>query len=554
MTNKSEKFRAVIIAVASTVAVTSVFKSPAGAAPAATNGAAKSATTAATKHRANVTPKPAANASVKDAAKASASGNSGKTDQAKAIISDLQTMDHPERKIQSNTPGLMEERQAAAESSQRRIHEDQTKLTSLGSSIAPVLADGLNSSSRDVSDICCKVLAEFGQDSVPSIVVVIKKYGVIPNAVSALKEIGSDSLPPLVLMLKSSDKAESLTALTVLDNMLGVPSGFHSFTRSHIISMRFGNANSPSVVFSASQIEQICNMQTSDASVKFKQLYAGLLGKIGPRSPHVANRLAKIISNEEPPEVRESAITALGSIVGHQSQDAANEYVDVLLKSLATDDYPGCRAEAATALAKIPAVASKSTPALARSLKDGYPEVTSASVQALSVLGDKASGALPDVLKFAQDASDVNSQCYAITAIGNMKEAALPALPYVLKCLKGDNFQLRNGALNVVTNLGPAASSAVPTLISMLPDQQVRVNVVRALGAIGPAASAAVPALKALAQSNQIEPYNIRHVQQSLEKITGEAQVPLDGRQSDAMRSKSPPPAVPMSPPNSSSI
>jgi HEAT repeat protein len=564
MMKKPGKFRVAIVVVASTVVLTSALKSPAVAAPAAanrttssaTNSAVKVTTKSATKAKANVSAKAAANVGSKDAAKASASGNSSKTDQAKAIISDLQTMDHPEQKIRSSTPGWQEERQAATESSQRRIHEAQTKLSSLGSSIAPVLAEGLNSSSHDVSDTCAKVLAQFGEDSVSSVIATIKKYGVIPNAVSTLKEIGSDSLPPLVLMLKSPDKTESMTALAVMDSMLNVQGGFHAY-RSYIVSTRFANANSPSVVFSGPQIEQICNIQTNDASVKFKQAYADLLGKIGPRSPHVATRLATFISKEEQPEVRQSAINALGSIVGNQNQDVANEYVDILLKCLATDDYAGCRVEAACALGRIPASASKSVPALARSLKDGYPEVVTASLQALGTLGEKASGALPDLLKFVQDASEPAAQSYSMTAIGNMKGAALPALPFVLKCLTGDNPQLRSGAVNVIANLGPAASSAVPALIPMLSDPQLRFNAIRALGAIGPAASAAVPALKELAQPDHIEPYNVRQVQQALQKITGEAQGSLAVPQGNVMPSIvpiAPPSSVPPHSPNSSSI
>jgi HEAT repeat protein len=539
MTKKPEKFRAAVIAMAGTIAISLVSKLPSDAAP-PTKGAVNAA---------------------KKGAKSASSASPSKSDQAKSILSDLQSLDHPERKIQSGPPGWQEERQAATESTQHHIHDDEAKLTSLGSSIAPVLAEGLNSPNRDVAESCTKVLGQFGRDSVEPVIAIVKKYGVIPQAVSTFKQIGSDALPPLIVMLKSSDKIESMTALTIMDSILTPKAGFrlrHHPSGTYGMAIQFLGAsnfggNNQSVVLSGLQVEQICSMSTSDASTKFKQQFADLLGKIGLRSPKVAIKLASFVSNEEQPEVREAAIAALGNVV-NQNHDAVNEYFDTFLKVLAKDDYPGCRAEAASALGRIPSAASKSVPALGMSLKDGDPEVTAASIQALSSLGEQASGALPDLLKFVQDSQDVISQHRAMTAIANMKGAALPALPYVLKCLSGDNPQLRTGALNVVVNLGPAASSAVPILISMLSDAQVRTSAVRALAAIGPAASAAIPALKELAHSNQVEHLNTRLVQQALQKITGEGGDPRDGIPENMMRTIVRPPTLPIQSPNASSI
>lgn len=554
MTRKSEGIRAAILIVAGTVAIASdsslpvVAASTTKAAASTTKAAAptpKSAASTPESDTSKPTPKStprSATSRTNGSAKPIPPGNLGKTDQAEAILVELQNMDHPEQKIRMGTPGWQEERQAASESSQHKLHDVQAKLSLLGSSIAPVLAEGLNSSNRDVADSCIKVLAQFGPDAIPSVISIIKKYGVIPNAVALLRQIGSDSLPPLLVMLKSSDKTESLTALTVLDSILPGPNNFRMYPRQ-MFSVRFNSVVTENVVFSGPQVEQICSLQTNDSSIKFKQLLASLLGKIGPRSPQVATRLVTFISHEDQPEVRQAAITALGTVVAHQNQETANESIDILLKSLAKDDYPECRSEAATALGRLPFAATKSVPVLAQALKDGYPEVVNASVQALGSLGEKASGALPDLLKLVQIAPDQSEQYQVMTAIGSMKEAALPALPYVLKFLSGNNVQLRTGALNVVVNLGPAARSAVPQLISMLPDSQVRSQVVQALGAIGPAASAAVPALRELAQSDQNDRFTARQtIQQALQKITGEAQEQSDGTQSNVTRSVVPPP------------
>jgi HEAT repeat protein len=478
-----------------------------------------------------------------------------KTDQAKVILNEIQNLDHPEERIAKGSPGWQEERRAATESNQRKIHESQAKLSSLGSTIAPVLAEGLNNPNRDVTQICTTILVQFGADSVNAVVAVIKKYGVIPNAVAVLKQIGSDSLPPLLEMLKSSDGSESMTALTVIDSVAASGNNFRVLRHRIMPATSYINmGGGETVVFSGPAIEQICNLKTNDRSIKFRQLLADLLGKIGPRGPRVAAKLSEFIANDEQPEVREAAINGLGNIVALQNQETANEFADIILKSLTKDDYAGCRVEAANALGRIPAVADKSVPILAQSLKDGYPEVAIASVQALSALGPKASGALPDLLKFAQDSPDINSQYQAMAAIGNMKEAALPALPFILKCLVGSNAQLRTGALNVVTNIGPPASSAVPVLIPMLSDLQVRVAVVRALGAIGPNASAAVPALHELTQSNQPDRFNDRRqVQQALQSITGEAQ-DMSGSQGNVTRSFIPRPTIRIRSRNATSI
>ncbi len=467
-----------------------------------------------------------------------------KIDQAKAIVDGLKNLDHPEQKIQTGSLGWQEERRAATESSQGKLREAQFRLTALGSIIAPVLADGLRSEKTDVSTVCTAVLVQFGADSVPAIVSTIKKYGMIPNAVVALKQIGSDSLPPLLEMLKSSDSSESMTALTTL-NLIADTGNNRIFRPSLMIQFNpfYRRPHNENVIFSSPAIEQLCNIETNKCSIKFKQQLADLLGKIGPRGPQVAPKLVSLITKEEQPEVRASAIVALGNIVALQRADQANQYADVIISSLKKDDYAGCRAEAANALGHIPALADKSVPVLSDALKDGYPEVANASLLALGSLGVRATAALPDLLGLAQNSSDMNVQLQALNAIGNMRDGAAPAMPFLSKCLSGNVIQLKQSALRVVSNVGPAASSTVSALIPLLADVDMRAQVVRALEAIGPGASSAVPALRDLLKTSPDPDRfgNRRQIQQALKRITGETQDVVNGSPAGGNSSPLPP-------------
>lgn len=95
---------------------------------------------------------------------------------------------------------------------------------------------------------------------------------------------------------------------------------------------------------------------------------------------------------------------------------------------------------------------------------------------------------------------DEKTSSYAASALGDMKAAALPALPDLVKAL-GTHPQnkTREDAAEAIGEIGPKASAAVPALIDAGKNDKwpaVRKAAVTALGEMGPAAREAIPMLR----------------------------------------------------------
>lgn len=87
----------------------------------------------------------------------------------------------------------------------------------------------------------------------------------------------------------------------------------------------------------------------------------------------------------------------------------------------------------------------------------------------------------------------------AASALGDMKTAALPALPDLMNTLTSHSQnQTRENAAKAIGEIGPKASAAVPALIKAAQNDKwpsVRKAAVTALGEMGPAAKEAIPML-----------------------------------------------------------
>jgi HEAT repeat protein len=88
----------------------------------------------------------------------------------------------------------------------------------------------------------------------------------------------------------------------------------------------------------------------------------------------------------------------------------------------------------------------------------------------------------------------------AASALGNMKAAALPVLPDLMKALESHpQNDTRQEAAEAIGDIGPAAKAAVPVLIKVAQNDKwpaVRKAAIGALGNIGPDAREAIPALR----------------------------------------------------------
>jgi HEAT repeat protein len=97
-------------------------------------------------------------------------------------------------------------------------------------------------------------------------------------------------------------------------------------------------------------------------------------------------------------------------------------------------------------------------------------------------------------------ARDENTSSYAASALGDMKTAALPALPDLVKTLETHpQNKTREDAAEAIGEIGPKASAAVPALIKAAQNDKwpsVRKAAVTALGEMGTAAKEAIPMLR----------------------------------------------------------
>ncbi len=102
-------------------------------------------------------------------------------------------------------------------------------------------------------------------------------------------------------------------------------------------------------------------------------------------------------------------------------------------------------------------------------------------------------------------ARDEMTSSYAASALGDMKTAALPALPDLIKCLETHpQNKTREDAAKAIGDIGPKASAAVPALIKAGKNDKwpsVRKTAVTAIGEMGPAAKEAIPMLRKALES-----------------------------------------------------
>jgi HEAT repeat protein len=125
--------------------------------------------------------------------------------------------------------------------------------------------------------------------------------------------------------------------------------------------------------------------------------------------------------------------------------------------------------------------------------------------------GQEAVPALQEILNDPKQ--DLVLRVQAIDVLWHMKQPAEPLVLSLCEMVKADNSPVGVQALEVLQGMGPAAKSAVPTLMKVLERHNLplagkrygpphRFAVIQTLGDIGPDAAPAVPALIASLQSN----------------------------------------------------
>ncbi len=160
------------------------------------------------------------------------------------------------------------------------------------------------------------------------------------------------------------------------------------------------------------------------------------------------------------------------------------------------------------ALSAIGPTAQLTLPVLREALRDAEPVLRRSAALALGALGPAEPANLAALVTALEDPSEIVAVA-AATALGRYGPQAQVAVPSFLRILHRANgtrersafpHALRRQVLLALTEVGPAASAAVPVLAELVrdghEDYEIRQLGVRALGRFGPAASEALPALR----------------------------------------------------------
>jgi HEAT repeat protein len=395
-----------------------------------------------------------------------------------------------------------EEREAAKQSA-------IAQLELLGTDIAPVLAQNLNSSSQDVGFVCSQVLTKIGKPAIKPILKAMDERGELIYARAIFPAMGNLAVPTLIETLKSGDRGQQQAAATAL-NYMTFPTGpidlNHRMIRPNTL---FYTDNR--VTLSTEDLAVICQALSNQPSEITRQNLAALLGKAGVKQKIVSDTLSNIVLNDPVPQVRVMALVAFNNLVGAPDNSA------VLCQILSHDSSEACRAMAANALGLKNSGDEIRVAALISALGDKNEEVVVAAINSLGNLGLQAKSALPALKKLVQenktpamlpfaitaisqlgddesislvasyvDDSDTSLKIVAVRALANYKDKAAPMFDKLIPLLKSENYALRLAVVQTVGSMGekgkPAASALRLDVEKNPQDKGVVENALRRMG------------------------------------------------------------------------
>jgi HEAT repeat protein len=209
------------------------------------------------------------------------------------------------------------------------------------------------------------------------------------------------------------------------------------------------------------------------------------------------------IAEHSDASVRLEALATL-SLLGPDAKAAT----PVLATALKKEENSTCFILASEALANVDhAAAGEALSAVLRNKQKPAPRAW--ALTELAKLAPDGQEALPALNEMLHDPNeDPVLRVQAIDALWRLKQPAEPLVSALCAFVTADKSSVGAQALEVLSEMGPAAKPALPTLLKLLQDPSVpltgrrwgpphRAAVIRTVGSIGPGASAAVPALLA---------------------------------------------------------
>jgi HEAT repeat protein len=305
-------------------------------------------------------------------------------------------------------------------------------------------------------------------------------YGVSERAADVLVRAGVEAVPSLLEARARGDIRLHRRAAAVLVR-IGAPAApglidalkdKPNEQRIEIPLVRMGPAAVPALIAALKD-------ETSSREA------AAVLGLIGPRSADAVPTLMEVLKDRHATaDRREAAAGGLGMI-----GTPAADIVPALIAAL-KDEKPEVRQRAAEALSWIGEPAREAMPALAAAIEDEEEKVAIAACQALAHLGGH--GVAQALFAALRSKREPVAQA-AVVALWQMGPAAKSVVPALVTLLK-DSPKETERVRAVLLALGPVA---VPHLSAALKDEEpaVRQTAAELLAAIGPVAREAVPAL-----------------------------------------------------------
>ncbi len=235
----------------------------------------------------------------------------------------------------------------------------------------------------------------------------------------------------------------------------------------------------------------IAALEKDDPETRITFMYA-LMG-IGPDAKAAVPLLSGLLNHDDF-HARYWACQALGGI-GPPAAPA----VPTLIK-LTADAPASVRRHAAAALGNIgPAIGGEGLEALIKALRDPIDPVRQNAVEALGKLGDFAKPAVPEILA-AIDGGKMGALTNSARTLWQLTRDPNVVVPVLVEDL--NRFGTSPEAAAMLGELGEAAGPAVPELARSLEssDPVLRLAAAKALGQIGPAAKSAAPALQRAAE------------------------------------------------------
>lgn len=323
------------------------------------------------------------------------------------------------------------------------------------------------------------------------------------EALLALAAIGlpaASAIPPIAAAL--DDQHAHAAAAFALGSIGQIPADAETKLRAA--------AQGDDKLFASVSLWALARVHPDDKTLR-KEVTESLVAQLKDTNPYVRAAAARSLAALPP------APDITFPILEKALQDADATTVYYALNALATIGAPSvprlitalnhdkAREQVAYILGQIGPPAAPASEALAKLVADQDSAVATAAVLALAKIGPGAKKAVPELIK-AFDPDEPQAACgiaFALGKIGPEAAAAEPVLQAALSSPHGELPLVSAWALvQIKSGSAENAAKIVPVLIKWLraPTFQSRQGAVEALGSLGPAAKEAVPALQKATQ------------------------------------------------------